>query len=413
MKKIGIGYVGCGGRGLGVLRGLLGMEDVEVRCICDRQPDRLEMGMEAVRAAYNHDIDGTLNHKELVARDDIDAVIIPSSWNDHLPVAIDAMNAGKYAAFEIGAVASVEQCWELVRTAERTGMHAMALENCCYGKNELTVLNMIKKGLFGELVHVQGGYQHDLRAMVVDRMEDGHERTYHNLHRCGELYPTHELGPIQTFLNINRGNRMLTLSAMSCKPRGLHKYAVDKYGADSEKGQLDFVNGDVTTTMIKCAHGETIVLTHDILTPRPYSRGGRVQGTKGLWMEDNASIYVDGRSPAHQWEKMEDYLEEYEHPLWKQFKKNMKGGHGGMDYLVMRGFLEAVRNKTAPPIDVYDSATMIVVSCLSEQSIAMGGAPVPIPDFTDGKWIKRGPAPKSIFSLTEVDDSLYNDDIEI
>jgi len=206
---------------------------------------------------------------------------------------------------------------------------------------------------------------------------------------------------------------MLTISSMASKARGLHKLAVETHGADSEVAQLDFQNGDVTTSFIRCAHGETIVLTHDILTPRPYSRGGRVQGTKGLWMEDNASIYIEGRSPAHQWEKMEDYMEEYEHPLWKQFKKNMKGGHGGMDYLVMRGFIEAVRNKTAPPIDTYDSATMIVVSCLSEQSIAMGGAPVPIPDFTDGKWIKRGPAPKSIFSLTEVDDSLYNDDIEI
>ncbi len=412
MKKIGIGYVGLGGRGRGVIRNLLAMDDVEVRCICDRRPENLELGMEVVREFYHRDVDATLDHHELVARDDIDAVVIPTSWNDHIPVAIDSMNAGKYAAFEIGAVASVEQCWELVRTAERTGLHAMALENCCYGRFELTMLNMIKKGVFGELVHVQGGYQHDLRH-IVKNFEFEQERYYHNLHQCGELYPTHELGPIQTYLDINRGNRMLTISSMSSKARGLKLLAEELYGKDSEQAKLDYRNGDVTTSMIRCAHGETIVLTHDILTPRPYSRGGRVQGTKGLWMEDNASIYLDNISPAHQWEKMEDYMEQYEHPLWKQFKKNMKGGHGGMDYLVLRGFIEAVRKGIAPPIDTYDSATMIVVSALSEQSIAMGGAPVPIPDFTDGKWINRTPAPKSIFSLTEVDDELYNDDIEI
>ena len=269
-----------------------------------------------------------------------------------------------------------------------------------------------KLGLFGELIHVQGGYEHDLRGLAT-RFDDGHERAYHNLHRCGELYPTHELGPIQNYLNINRGNRMLTLSSMASKARGLRLRALANAEEHPDLLENDYLNGDVTTTMIRCAHGETIVLTHDILTPRPYSRGGRVQGTRGLWMEDNASIYIEGRSPEHQWEPMENYMEEYEHPLWKQFKKNMKGGHGGMDYLVLRAFFEAVRRQVEPPIDTYSSATMVAVSALSEQSIAMGGAPVPIPDFTDGKWIKRGPAPKSIFSLTEVDDSLYNDDIEI
>ena len=412
MKKLGIGYVGLGGRGIGVLRGVLAMDDVEVKCVCDRIPDRLEAGLAVCREIYGHDVDGTLDHHELVNLDDIEAVLIPSSWNDHIPVAIDAMNAGKYAGFEVGAIASMDQLWQLVRTSERTGKYAMCMENCCYGRYELTVLNMIKKGLFGELIHVQGGYEHDLRGLAT-RFDDGHERAYHNLHRCGELYPTHELGPIQNYLNINRGNRMLTLSSMASKARGLRLRALASAEEHPELLENDYLNGDVTTTMIRCAHGETIVLTHDILTPRPYSRGGRVQGTRGLWMEDNASIYIEGRSPEHQWEPMENYMEEFEHPLWKQFKKNMKGGHGGMDYLVLRAFFEAVRRQVEPPIDTYSSATMVAVSALSEQSIAMGGAPVPIPDFTDGKWIKRGPAPKSIFSLTEVDDSLYNDDIEI
>jgi len=413
MRKINIGYVGLGGRGRGLLGMLLDMDDVEVKIICDHRAERLESGMKMCREKYGHDVEGTVNHKDVVNYADIEAVIIPTSWNDHIKVAIDAMNAGKYAAFEVGPAQSVNECYELVRTYERTGMPCMILENCCYGRSELTVLNMLKKGLFGELIHVQGGYEHDLRGLARGTEEDV-ERTYHYIHRNGELYPTHELGPIMTYLNINRGNRMLTLTAMASKSRGLHEYIHKNLGDDYALAGTEFALGDIVTTLIKCAHGETVVLTHDTSLPRPYSRGGRVQGTKGLWMEDNDSIYIEDRSPEHTWEPMESYMDEFEHPLWKEFQKNVRGGHGGMDYLVMRGFLEAVRNKTETPIDVYDSVTMMVVSCLSEQSIAMGGMPVPIPDFTDGKWIKRRSMPKSIFSLDAVHDDLFTEsDVEI
>ena len=413
MRKINIGYVGLGGRGQGLLRMLLEMDDVEVKIVCDHRPERLESGMNMCREKYGHDVEGTANHKDVVNYADIEAVIIPTSWNDHIKVAIDAMNAGKYAAFEVGPAQSVNECYELVRTYERTGMPCMILENCCYGRSELTVLNMLKKGLFGELIHVQGGYEHDLRGLARGT-ESEVERTYHYIHRNGELYPTHELGPIMTYLGINRGNRMLTLTAMASKSRGLHEYIHKNLGDDYALADTEFALGDIVTTLIKCAHGETVVLTHDTSLPRPYSRGGRVQGTKGLWMEDNDSIYIEDRSPEHTWEPMESYMDEFEHPLWKKFKENVRGGHGGMDYLVMRGFLEAVRNKTETPIDVYDSVTMMVVSCLSEQSIAMGGMPVPIPDFTDGKWIRRRPMPKSIFSLDAVHDDLFiENNIEI
>ena len=286
----------------------------------------------------------------------------------------------------------------------------MLMENCCYNREEMTVLNMIKKGLFGEVLHCQGGYQHDLRA--ISNCLD-HERTWQYLCRNAELYPTHELGPIMTYLSINRGNRLMSLTSMSTKSRGMKNY-IDKNCADDHllKGR-DFRLGDIVTTCIKCANGETIVLTHDTTSPRPYSRGGRVQGTKGIWMEDLRSISIEGRSKDDAWEPMADYYEEFEHPLWKKTKAaDYTGGHGGMDWLVMRAFLDAVRRGIQTPIDVYDSATLMAVGLLSEESIALGGMPVAIPDFTEGMWINRDPEPKSIFSLWEVDESVYEGDVE-
>ncbi|MCQ2432908.1 MAG: gfo/Idh/MocA family oxidoreductase, partial [Clostridia bacterium] len=224
-----------------------------------------------------------------------------------------------------------------------------------------------------------------------------------NWHRNAELYPTHELGPIMTWLDINRGNRMLTLTATASKARGLNEFS-RQHGI----AERDWHEGDVVKTIIKCANGETIELTHDVSLPHPYSRVGLLEGTKGMWLEDKHSVYIDGVSPNETWEDIGKYYEQYDHPLWKKTgAADFTGGHGGMDWLVMRAFLEAVQNKTGTPLDVYDAAAMMAVSVLSEESIAMGSAPMPIPDFTDGKWIKREPAVKSIFSLAEVDESMF------
>ncbi len=412
MKEIiRIGVIGTSGRGTGQMKLLLSMDDVQVVAVCDLYEDRAlnakniceEMRPGVVVESYT-------DYRQLVERPDIDAVLITSSWAAHGYLAVAAMNAGKFAAVECGGACSIDECWQIVRTYERTGMHCMFLENCCYGQNELNMLKMIKDGRFGEVVHVQGGYEHDLRDEIAFGHENRHYRYDNYLHRCGEFYPAHELGPIQKYLNINRGNRMLTLTAMASKARGLHEYIVEKKGADSPYAKADIQEGDIVNTLIKCAHGETILLTHDTTLPRPYSRGGRVQGTKGLWMEDNKSIYFDGISPAHQWESYDDYKEkeEYEHPLWRQFRLGgIKGGHGGMDWLVMRAFVESVQLGIAPPLDAYDGATLMAITPLSEQSIAMGGAPVPIPDFTDGKWINREPAPKSIYALDTIHYDLF------
>ncbi|MBQ3816207.1 MAG: Gfo/Idh/MocA family oxidoreductase [Clostridia bacterium] len=413
MKTIRMSVIGIGGRGKWWLGELLKMEDVEITAVCDKHEDRMEAARAMCAERYGHEVFGSVDYREVLARDDgSEAVLITTYWNDHVPIAIAVMKSGRYAAFEVGPAQSIRQCWDLVRTYEETGIPCMLMENCCYNREEMTVLNMIKKGLFGEILHCQGGYQHDLRS-ISNGMERDHERTWQYLHRNAELYPTHELGPIMTYLDINRGNRLMSLNSMATKSRGLQKYVRDHFGPDHPLAKADIRLGDIVTTTIRCANGETIVLTHDTSSPRPYSRGGRVQGTKGLWMEDLHALHIEGRSPGESWEPMEKYWDEFEHPLWKKSRAGaFTGGHGGMDWLVMRAFLNAVRRKIQTPIDVYDSATLMAVAELSEESIAMGSAPVAIPDFTDGKWVKRDPGPKTIFSLAEVDEKLYDESDE-
>ena len=286
----------------------------------------------------------------------------------------------------------------------------MLLENCCYDRNEMAIFNMVKQGIFGELIHMQGGYQHDLRDEISLGRENRHGRLFNFQHRNGELYPTHQLGPISKVLGINRGNRYISLSSFATKSRGLNEWIKKNKGEDYDIADYAFNEGDVVTTVIKCADGETVVLTHDCSLPRPYSRGYRVQGTKGIYMEDGGVIYLEGQTVddpnhwTHSWNDAAPYIDKYEHPLWKKYKVDgvHAGGHGGMDYLVLSAFAESVRMDAKPPIDVYDTATWMAVTALSEQSIAIGGAPVPFPDFTNGMWIDREPYRRGIFCLDEV-----------
>ena len=410
-ETINVVFIGLGGRGYGLLNMVLDtMPDVNVVGVCDLYEDRTERAKEAVINKRGNTPVATLDYHELLKMEEVDAVITPSAWDAHVPICIDAMNAGKYVATEVGGAYSVDQCWELVKTYERTGVPCMMLENCCYGREELTVLNMIKKGMFGEIIHCEGGYEHDLRDEVALGHENRHYRLDNYMNRNGELYPTHELGPIAKYLNINRGNRMISLTAMSSKARGINAWIKDNRGEDFENANFAFAQGDIVITCIKCAHGETIVLKHDTTLPRAYSRGNLVHGTKGIWSEDKYGCMFDGScagtaSWAHTFTDMNTFFPEHEHPLWKDY--TAVGGHGGIDYLVMRGFIEAVKAGTQTPIDVYDTASWMVISCLSEDSIAMGSMPVAIPDFTNGKWIKREPYVRSKYCLEEVCEDLF------
>lgn len=392
-REVKLGIIGLGGRGLAEMKLLAEMPDVNIVSVCDVYEDR-------VQAARDHLVDigrpapkMTQDHHDVMAIPEVEAVVIMTSWQTHIPIALDAMRAGKLVALEVGGANSLDECWELVKASERTGLGCMLLENCCYGKDEMTLLRMVREGLFGELVHCQGGYQHDLRDEIGMGDVKRHYRQDNFLRRNGELYPTHELGPIAKYLNLNRGNRMVSLVSMASKARGQQVWMRENR-PDHPLANASFNQGDIVTTMIKCANGETILLTHDCTLPRPYSRGGRIQGTRGIWQEDNRGIYIDGRSPVdpsywtHKWESDEVYMKEFCHPLWEEYEAfGKRGGHDGMDYLVLRAFVESIQQGQPFPIDVYDTVAWMAITPLSEASVAMGGLPVPVPDFTSGRWM--------------------------
>jgi hypothetical protein len=303
------------------------------------------------------------------------------------------MESGKHAATEVPAAVTIEECWQLVETAEKTNKYCMMLENCCYGKRELTILNMVRRGLFDEIIHAEGGYLHDLRALKFSSSGEGLWRTDHSIKRNGNLYPTHGLGPLAECININRGNRFEYLVSMSSKSRGLNEFAAEKFGKESPQATKKYALGDVNSSLIKCANGETIALYHDCNLPRPYSRIDKIQGTKGISEGYPNRVYIEGMSPQHdRWEPLENYFEKYEHPIWKLKGESAKGaGHGGMDYIEDFRLIDALRKGRLPDMDVYDAAAWSVVSGLSELSVANKSKPVDFPDFTRGKWKTNKP----------------------
>ena len=409
-EVVKLGMIGLGARAETLLATLQHMRqlDIEVSAVCDVNQERIKRILSIFESRNIPLPVAYTDYRELIADDNVDAVLIPTSWNSHLKIAEDAMKQGKYAGIEVGGASSIDELWHLVHAAESTGVSCMMLENCCYGRNELMALNLVRKGLFGELIHCSCGYEHDLSEIA--RPENCTERSIHNLRRCGDLYPTHGIGPIAKILRINRGNRFVSLTSTASKSRGFMLEA-----ERSGQGKVFYNQGDVVTTVIKCANGETITMTHGISLPRPYSRDCRVQGTLGIWLEDANGVYVEGISPkyekldaagnpytVHEWTPIGDMYEKYDHPIWKKFRENITGAHGGMDTLTLQAFCEAVRNRTAPPIDVYDCAAWMCLTALSEQSIACGSMPIPIPDFTNGQWIYEGKYDGSIWSLDEV-----------
>ena len=403
MEKVVLAMIGLGGRGRGdLLDTLADMKDVHVAVICDKNPATFEPANALLEKKAGYRAETTTEADEVFARADVQGVVIATSWNSHVPLAIAAMRAGKYAAFEVGPAQNLQMCWDLIRAHEETGVPCMMMENCDYGEKELALLRMIREGVFGEITYVSGGYHHDLRGMVKDLKcldGGGRERAWQNLRRCGDLYPDHELGPIMNYLNINRGNRMVSLTTMATKARGLTAaYRQTEEGKDDPR---EFKMGDVVTTMIQCANGEVIVLQHDTCTPQPYSRGGRVQGTKGIWNADMHSIHLEGITAQDKWDSDEPYLLKYRHPFWNDKQKylDLEYHHGGMDMMLLRSFVHSIRHGENTVIDAYDSATMLAVPVLTEESIQHGSAPVAIPDFTAGRWIDRPLAPPSMFSL--------------
>ena len=404
--KVRLGYIGVGLRGRNHIQEGLLRNDVEIVAICDIQESSLKYcRAQFVKAGKKLPVEYTGSvdaYKKLVERKDIDAVIIATPWQFHRDQSIDAMRAGKYVGCEVIAGITEQDHWDILKVYEETKVPYMTLENVCYRRDVMAVLNMVRQNVFGELIHLEGGYQHDLRPVLFNdgknfdgkggefgpnTMGEAQWRTQFNIDRNGDIYPTHGAGPVMHYIDINRGNRFTNLVSFASKSRGLNRY-IDKVSPGNKNAKINFKNGDVVTTTLNCANGETVVLSHDTHLPRPYSLGFRVQGTEGLWMDVNESIYIEGKSKSYdEWDKAQVWFDKYDHPLWKKYAKLAEGaGHGGMDWFVFNAFVEAVKQKKQTPIDVYDSLTMSVITPLSEKSIEEGNTPQKFPDFTKGKW---------------------------
>ncbi|SHI57583.1 Oxidoreductase family, NAD-binding Rossmann fold [Arenibacter nanhaiticus] len=414
-EKLNLAFIGIGLRGTDHLNNALYRKDVNITAICDTDPERIKLGLTKISdAGFKKPLvfgKNNEDYKNLLALKNVDAVIISTPWLWHSKMAVDAMKAGKYTGLEVSAANTLEECWDLVNTHEETGSHLMLLENVNYRQDVLAVLNMVKQNLFGELSHFRCGYQHDLRAV---KFNDGKQpygggvefgekglseakwRTQHSLLRNADVYPTHGLGPVAVMADVNRGNRLVSLTSHASKPLGLHNYIVNhpKGGPDHPNAKIKWKQGDVITTTIETAKGETIIVTHDCNLPRPYSLGFRVQGVNGISEFDyhTKRIHIEGRSPNHRWEDMDAYIKEYNHPLWEKFGASAKeAGHGGIDFFVLNAFVESAKQNIAPPMDAYDAAAWSAITPLSELSLENNGAPQDFPDFTRGNWINRQP----------------------
>jgi len=351
--KVKIGILGVGLRGQNHLDLILRREDVELVAICDVDDRMLTTAKEMISKSgkkmpqvFTGD---KYAWKKLVELKGLDAVIIATPWEWHKPMIIGALEAGiKYVATEVILGITLQDHWDVVKAAEQHNANVMMLENVCYRRDVMAILNMARQGLFGELIHLQGGYQHDLREVKFNdgvnpyghgvefgekAFSEARWRTEHSVHRNGDLYPTHGIGPIAQYTNINRGNRFLSLNSFASKSRGLHNHIVKQGGENHPNAKVNFKLGDVVTTMIRTANDETVLLQHDTNLPRPYSLGFRVQGTNGIWMDVNKSIYIEGKSEkAHQWEDTKAWFDKYDHPLWKKYGNDAAGaGHGTVD----------------------------------------------------------------------------------
>jgi hypothetical protein len=407
-EKIKIGYIGLGRRGTHVLQNnVVDMEDVEIAMICDLCEARMKNATALITEKGRPAPIETTDYHDILNNPSIDGVFIMTSWSGRVQIAMESMRAGKYTGIEVGVADDLQECFDLVRTYEETGTPVMMLENCCYGRREMMLLNMVKQGLFGELVHCTGGYQHylpteDLFRPVPEEEKDfPHYRLPHYVKENRENYPTHELGPISKIMGINRGNRMVRLTSFASKSAGLKDYATTRFGADSKEANTTYLQGDIVNTVNTCADGATILLTLDTTLPRAYySRNLSVRGTKGMSSEERKVVFLEGMEEKISNNEAEMF-EKYDHPLHAEYVvKGVKdAGHGGMDWLLCRAFVESIKAGINTPIDVYDTATWLAIGPLSEKSIQSGNLPVEIPDFTNGKWQNREPAIACKYSL--------------
>lgn len=397
IDTVRMAIIGLGMRGSGAVYRYNFIEGAKIVALCDVVPENVEKAQEMLVKSGKPKADeytDSLAWKEICERDDIDLIYVCTHWDLHTPIAVYAMKQGKHVAVEVPAALTIDECWQLVNTAEKTQRHCMQLENCNYDFFEMATLNMAQKGVFGEIVHGEGAYIHDLRWLNFK--EDG---GYWNMWRLkhlekedGNTYPTHGFGPICHIMNIHRGDKMNYLTSMSTNQFGMSAYAKEKFGEDSEYAKVDYKKGDMNTTLVKTQNGKTIMIQHDVTSPRPYSRIHLVSGTKGFarkWPNKGIALEPDAHSFLSD-EEMEKLLKEYEHPITKEVGKKAKevGGHGGMDFIMDYRLIYCLRNGLPLDQDVYDAAEWSAIIELSRFSVEHESMPVKVPDFTRGAWKK-------------------------
>ena len=388
-----IGMIGVGGRGTSLLGNLLAA-DAQIVGVCDLVRDKAEHAAglitKAGQKAPELYTNGDHAYEQMLARKDIDFVIVATPWIWHAPMAIAAMRQGKDVAVEVPAVRTLEECWSIVRTSEETQKHCTMLENCCYGYNETLVLRLTHAGLLGDLLYGEGAYLHDLREELFSDKGEGLWRRKEHTLRNGNLYPTHGLGPVANYMGIERGDRFGYLVSMSSPERGLDLYRKQHLKPDDPRMAEKYVTGDMNTSLIKTANGLTVTVKHTVSTPHPYDRNNLIAGTKGIFEDYPPRLYIDGQNEDESWGDLKGQ-KQYEYPLWTKEGEIAKkvGGHGGMDYIMLYRLLQCLREGLPPDMDVYDAASWSAVGPLSVSSVAKGSAPVDFPDFTRGRWKQR------------------------
>jgi len=392
------GLIGCGGRGQSLLRDLLAVDGVEVKAVCDIVPEKIERAQDLVTKAGQAKPEGygkgERDFENLCRRGDLDLIYVATPWNWHVRMALAVMEGGAHAGVEVPAATTIEECWQLVDASERTRRHCVMLENCCYGWSEMLVLNMIRAGELGELTHAECAYIHDLRSLLYQDQGEGLWRRFEHWRRDGNLYPTHGLGPVARYFDVNRGDRFEYLVSMSSPSLGLQAYRDRTLPPGDPKRMETYDCGDMNTSLLKTARGRTIVLQHDTVSPRPYDRINLVSGTKGTFRDYPPRIFFDGQEDHKKWQHLDqekrtpDGIEDrFEDLLWKKLARTAKeSGHGGMDYIMSWRLIECLREGLAPDMDVYDAASWSAPAPLSEQSVANRSASVSFPDFTRGRW---------------------------
>jgi len=410
IPTIRVGFVGLGMRGPGAIKRMTHIEGVEITAICDKRKSRTDVVEKTLAesgfpkpAVYTNSEDAW---KQMCQRDDLDLIYIATPWELHTPMAVYAMENGKHAATEVPAATTMEECWQLVKTSERTKKHCVILENCCYDFFEMLTLNMARQGVFGEIIHGEGAYIHILEGLLFNKTGYADMwRLKHNAKRNGNLYPTHGLGPICQCMDINRGDRMEYLTSMASNDFTMN--IVAKWKASEDDFYKQFVDkpyrGNMNTTLIRTAKGRTIMVQHDVSSPRPYSRIHLLSGTKAFaqkWPKTHIAIGHETVSD----EKMKELYEKYSPEIVTKIGEMAKkvGGHGGMDFLMDWSLINSLRNGLPVDMDCYDAALWSCITPLSIKSIANRSNSVDVPDFTRGNWKTNKPVALELAAITEV-----------